>query len=450
MAFFKSTGGLILLAFVAVQGAAIFQDDFSNPANSDSNWPIKPDLQRSFDGGKCTVTNSNANYAGLLTHNVSGKPAEFTFSASVTRVSDTVSAGIYVNSVSNALDGYAVQVGNQNQIYVTKFGTGDPKVIFKKQNGFVLAQTNNLVISKKSTTFYIYCNDQYMGSFTDADIAAVAVGFILSPKVTVSFDNVILTNTVTLPPSPPSSFNDDFNDGKLTGWMSFGNQADVSEADSVLKIQTKNDSDAFMYRDFMAAPFCTLKVEVSHRGGDLTSLYGLFFCDKSKSGIIPIAGFGITGSSYYGVLSPDSGSISLDQNTCIRGKAYISGSDTVYKKDTLKIIDSSGNYKCYANGVLLSSFSNINFSVTGVGLFCDGGQKIYFDNFYVDNEKLSVTHFIQNKHSTLNFNAFSRGNLLVDPLGRLIPVNNIFNKSKLASGIYLTNKKTAGKVLITK
>ena len=451
MGIFKLACGLTMLMFVAVQGELLFQDDFSDPANSDSYWPAQKDLQINFGGGKCSITNTNANYAGLLTHTVNSKPTEFTYSASVTRSSDTIVAGLYVNSVSNAIDGFAVQLGAGSLIYVTKFGSGKSEIIFSKQSSSVnTTQSNNLMISKKSTSYYIYCNNEYVGSFTDSDISTVAVGLILSPKTSAVFDNVVLTNSVTLPPPPSSYCEDDFNDGKLTGWLSFGNQADISEADSVLKIKTKADSVVYLVRDFAASPVCTLKVEVSHRGGSSSPLYGLFLCGNPKDNVIPVAGFGITGSSYYGISLPGSTSIDLAQSSDIRGDAYISGSDTVYKKDTLKIIGSSGKYICFANGVCLDSFS-ISFPVTGVGVFCYGDLKVNFDNFYVDEAaNSSVTHFVKNRISTLNQNVFSKGNLLVDPLGRSIRINGNFNKSRIASGLYLTNKKMAGKVLITR
>jgi hypothetical protein len=451
MGFFKLASGLIMLTFVAVQGKIIFQDDFSDPANSDSNWPPQKDLQINFGSGKCSITNANATYAGLLTHTVDSKPAEFTYSTSITRSSDTIVAGLYVNSVSNAIDGFAVQLGAGSLIYVTKFGSGKSEVIFNKQSGSVnTTQSNNLMISKKSTSYYIYCNNEFIGSFTDSDISAIAVGLIVGPKSSAVFDNVVLTNSVTLPPPPSSSYADDFNDGKLnSGWLNFGKQADISEADSVLKINSKPDSVVYLVKDFTASPVCTLKVEVSHRGGSSSPLYGLFLCGNVQNNVVPVAGFGITGSSYYGISLPGSTSIDLAQSSDIRGDAYISGTDTVYKKDTLKIIGGSGNYKCYANGVCLDSF-NISFPVTGVGVFCYGDLKVYFDNFYVDKAGTSVTHFIKNRHSTLNQNIFSRGNLIVDPLGRTVSISNNFNKSKIASGMYLTNKKMAGKVLITK
>lgn len=122
-------------------------------------------------------------------------------------------------------------------------------------------------------------------------------------------------------------------------------------------------------------------MEVSHKSGAGTDSYGLILLGEGSP--VPMVYFGIRGDRRFYVASAEE-SFAPALNIAIGGA---SDNGTEFYVDTLEIIKArdSETYEFLVNGVSLKEYASVDFAITGVGLFADGGLELEFDNFYAED-----------------------------------------------------------------
>ena len=432
----------LLAVSLPAQGAVVFEDHFDNPGTSDGNWLESSDeMTKNFEGGVCTIENKSSG-GGILYTTLATKPSTFTFSAKITRTSENVDAGLFFClSINGAVKGYSIHLGNHSNIYLYRNGTGDPRdtlPIFDVASSYMTANTNTLKVSKIGTKYNVFCNDQFVTTFTDELFSTGDIALLIPKSSSVVFDDVVVTDQFT-EGTKQTCFKDDFDDGDQTGWGYNWGQENINNWNGGVRFQTENGGQKNMYVSLNLVNFVA-KTEVSFRGGNKQKNYGLMLVGTAEPGqSIPMAWFTITGSSYFGAYSKNG--TSLTKNTAIKGDPYISSTgDTTYYVDTLKVVKTQGSddYVFYVNNVALDTLKrnvDIDFDVSNVGLYCSDSLDVVFDNFSAGEGDgscattiMPLTKRIRNNQllNTQNFKLF-------DPMGRL----SITGRFRLATCLFL-------------
>lgn len=439
----------MLLGAVAVNAAVIFQDDFSDPGVSNLNWnPNNPDqVNISFSGGECTITNTHNSAGALLVHQLDENLQTFTFSVKINRPEDK-SAGCYFcyGIEGNRIIGYELILFGSNNIIIWKHKKDTAIALFQGQSAYLVPGYNEIKISKKADKFNVFCNDQFTVSFTDSEYGSGHVALELGPAATVKFDDVMINDQFEQA-SVRTCFADDFSNGDLVGWLIEG-EGQIEIKNDFLMITTSN-SGCNLITDLQLNNFVA-RVIVSHRSGSGKSPYGFLLQGRlSGSGEIPQSGFVITGERKYGTFTPDSTSFSLYNSQKIKGAGYTDGGQTYYYYDTLELSKQpTTGYIFKVNNSALCTIPEIGFEITDIGLLCSDSLSLLFDDFVAaeGSEAICSEVAIRDKNNTKKVMRITRVRpYTVDPLGRLIPdFTNFELKRHLSPGIYIRadQKKT--------
>ncbi|MDR2591764.1 MAG: hypothetical protein LBC59_03045 [Chitinispirillales bacterium] len=381
-----------LLAVAApTLGANLLVDDFTDAAASHSKWVNKNSsyLNHTVAGGSCTLDNTSPTYAGEYSHDFgANKPTTFTLSYVQKSVQGHDAGAFFCRQPGNEFSGYFITLRGSD-VFVWKLSNGNSvgNSIFSKAVGYALNSTGNmLTVSKSGTTFNVFVNDAFAGSFTDAMYNSGDLTLFVDPSTKAVFGPVQVTDTFK-EGSSQTSFSDDFNDNSLSGYWQVLKSGSPSaiEANGVLTIKTVTDEAAWMYVDFEHQNF-TAKIEASHKSGLKSSTYGFVLVGEAAAGqTIPMAYFAITGDREYAMWTPGT-TANYQQNMAILGAA--SGGLFFVDKLEIKKSAASSAYEFLANGTQLATYpaATVNFNVIGVGIFCYGDLEIAFDNFSVLKE----------------------------------------------------------------
>jgi hypothetical protein len=433
----------MLLAAIAVNASVIFQDDFSNPGISNQNWNAsRSDLATiSYAGGECTATNNSASEGVLLIHELDQNLSTFTFSVKIKKPEDK-SAGFYfcLGTKGNSVVGYELLLFESNYIIIWKHKEGEPVKLFQGQSAYLTSGYNEIKLSKKTDKFNVFCNDQFTGSFTDSEYGSGNIALELWPKVTVKFDDVVLTDQFE-EASIRTCFADDFSDGDLAGWFKQGN-GQISFKNDTLMVTT-SDAGCNLVTDLQLNNFVA-KVTVSHRSGSVNTTYGFLLQGRSlENGDIPQSGFLITGKRMYGTFTSGTSSYTLYNSQKIRGAAYTDDGQTYYFYDTLEISkQATTGYIFKVNKSALCTIPEIGFEITNIGLFCSDSLSLLFDDFVAAEGTEAVCNLPIAVRENINSKKVVRITrvqpYIFDPLGRAIPnFSNIGLKRSLSPGIYI-------------
>ncbi|MBN1307064.1 MAG: hypothetical protein JXA18_04045 [Chitinispirillaceae bacterium] len=440
--------GMMVLALSAgTMSRTLFSDDFSDEAASNQLWISNVEsVKLQFSNGTCTVTNTDTDYSGIASHTFSenDKSSVFTLSGKITLESASMAAGfVCCLSVSGAAQGYYISIRGDGMVGVTKINSsGSGEVVLSHSSAYLTSGTNELKVSKKDDQFTIFCNGHFDARFTDDDFAEGNIALLVAPKTTAVFDDILMTDDFDTT-GPPTCFADDFNDGDLVGWSSFGSEGvEVRIDESTLRITTAKEQDHYQVVDLPLKEF-VMRVVVSLHGGTTQNLYGLFICGTPEgTATIPLAGFGITGGRSFAAFSV--GQTTLSPNSHIRGAPYVSSTgDTTFYKDTLEVIkrNASGDYFFIVNGDTLTKFAGVNFDVTGAGMFCLDSLDVVFDDFVAaegTTGECPVRHLslsgVQSRNLRIGGRVDAR---LFDLSGRLIARENAVSRADVVPGVYL-------------
>ena len=447
--------GMLVLTVFSVQGAVIFQDDFSNPGESNTNWnPNDPSIvSKSFTGGELTATNSHGSLGGLLIHYLDNPPSIFTISAKINRTTDKP-AGLYfcLATVGVNLVGYVIRFDNVSDIVVWKDSADTQVMMFRGQSGYLFSGYNEIKVSKQGSLFNIFCNGHYLGNFTDNQYPSGNIALMLSPNSTAKFDNVLLTD-VFEDAQIPHCFSDDFNDGNLLGWSSSGD-AQVQPHNEKLRIKTETNGYVYYGVALELTNFVS-RVVVSHRSGHKNKTYGLYLMGAPVNGTSPIKGFVINGNRMYGTFTPGE-NFNIFSSSKIRGAAFVDGDQTFYYNDTLELTKgTSTGYIFKVNNSPLCTVPDIGFDIRQIGLYVSDSLDLLFDDFIAAEgtdfvcEGLPVIS--QRKTHKPVLSIAQKQQYVFDPLGRALKANSMANmkRKNLSSGIYLLKGQNRKTVVVT-
>lgn len=440
----------VLLATMSINAATIFQDDFSNPGTSNTNWnPSGTSLTKSFTGGECSVTNTSTDQGVLLIHEIDNLPSSFTFSAKINGGNDGRTGFYFCLGLSGQqYVGYQIKIENGSLIVVQKFSSVISNLV-SIQSGYITSGYNEIKVSRNGSKFNVFCNNQFVSSFTDSEFSSGDIAMILAPGASANFDDVLLTDQFQ-DHSIRTCFADDFDDGDLLGWINYGSGSQATVQDKSLKITTSNQT-LFYYINLELVNFVT-KVTVSHRSGSKSKPYGLYLQGSPDNSDTTLSsGFLIIGNRMYGVFTPSVSEFNLYSSQKIMGAAYTEAGQTYYSYDTLEVSkQQSTGYIFKVNNSPLCTVPEIGFKVSSIGFYCSDSLDLLFDDFVAAEGTEAVCSgepiSIREKTGSRKMINITRSRpFIFDPLGRAIPdFTNIELKRSVSPGIYLRadQKKT--------
>ena len=412
---------LSVLVICAFAGAAvIFEDDFTNPGISNGKWLSNIDNNMvTVAGGELTINNTSQ-YTGTYHHPFNGtKPDIFTLSFVMKSApTNNGDAGMLFCSNPDALSGYYITFFG-NDIGVFSYPEGGNSILYVSSSSAVNMNGNNkITVSKSGSTFNVFVNDVFQGYFTDSKHTSGDISFCVDDGKSAVFGPVSMTNQFT---ESPTSLSDNFSGSNLKYWNQFPDGATIKEESGKLKISTGTTSSPLMFVNLNLTDFET-SVEVSHRSGDKSALYGIALVGK-----IPTGGgysystlyFTINGDRYWCILRNDGNSVTLAKNLAIGGSEF----QGEFYVDTLKVVKKSGSskYEFSVNGTVLSDTNLVlGFDIIGVGLFCKNNLNLEFDNFYAAQDKATSITWKPNQHLTNRSKYLTKnsGKIYYDLMGR--------------------------------
>ena len=435
------------LLWSLASGVIIFSDDFSDPGTTNLNW-ISPftTLTRECANGVYTINNPSSD-AAYVTTTLSPKPSTFTASTKLTRSSDSITAGILVCFNTSTGAGYLMQLNPEQGIQLTKYSGTNISIIFNDRSAAVVSGTNGtneIKISKKSDSITLFCNGTFITALRDASpVAAGDAGLLIPAKRSAIFDDFVITDEWISPPQPSACFRDEFS-VMTTTWLDYGqnHQKEVSEGYFKLTTTAPNAyADPYVKVEQFGVDTFVAVSAFSHRSGDSSSMYGIFFCGapvkQGSSSVVPMVYFCINASrqcdAYIDIIQPVG-------STRIRGAAF----QGTYYTDTIKVVKKRNqDYRMYVNGYLLDSLaaSKVTFSIIGAGINVENRLVVWSDFFQFGPGEICpivVPSRLAKSFSPVRFTPY-RSNYLFDPMGRIIRTRNSAGQGKrtLVPGLYI-------------
>lgn len=392
------TSAALLVVAAQTFGADLLADNFTDPAASSGLWikDIHSTMTATVNGGSCTLDNSASQYIGEYSHSFSGsKPATFTISYILKSVQGNNIVGVFFCRQADNPAGY-ILTAKDNTVLVYKVSTTGSSIsanpIFQERSPDLNPTDNKLTVSKNGSTFNVFTNDVFIGSFTDASYNSGDLSLVMFNNTKAVFGAIHVTDTFTSG-QKRTEFSDDFNDNSINKYWkqditSGGTAPTITETDGKLRMTAAANAGAYIYVDIDLTDF-EAKVEVNHVAGRSDSPYGIFLVGDDAS--TQMVKFFIVGGRYYGTWKSGGSTQPMTANPKIHGSEPVAGvilSDTL----TLKKKDDSPNYEFFVNGEPLTiNISPINFPIKRIGLLCDDNVTVAFDNFSVkQNYPVSV------------------------------------------------------------
>jgi hypothetical protein len=449
-----------------------FSDDFSNPAQTNSQWGkwygADTAISAVCTGGVYTITDRHQdNMPALFYHGFATATASFTASCVVTRSSGAITAGMVLClSAFPNLNGYAIVLDTTETAcvarvwivrWVSNSGVSVWNAEYHQQNSS--SPSDTLMVSKQGGTFTIFCNGVYLGSYTDASpLAAGNIGLIVEGNFTAAFDDVQFTDQFTSG-SFPAVFRDNFNNGEIEKQWLLRDCSNFTEHDLVLDITAPPpvSNGVFAEVKMTIDTFYSMLI-VSHRSGDSSAFYGFYLRGPDTLDTFRAALFGISGQSAGGAYLSTGGSVFYPPPGWIRGKAFVNGpNDTTFYQDTIEVRRTSGSslYIMNINRHPLDTLTTaqITYPIIGAGIYAGGGQNVFADYFAVglDSSITGVKNIAKDLRYVkgLKFSPMT-SRYLFNPLGRVVgrkDASGRLNGRFVAPGFYITEQKKSGIIM---
>jgi hypothetical protein len=385
------------------------------------------------------------------------KAAVFTLSATVTitsAASNAVGIACCMDASNNAV---AVQVGIPQNILVYKYDGSVLQQLQSVTNSFVSPTVNIITVSKRDSTFNVFCNGHYITTFyvsTAKFIGGGDIGLLVPAKGQAIIDNVVMTDQYQAG-SPTTCFSDNFSDVNHTGWY-MGLLSGQSQ--SANGEWTLNNSDATMTSIvFVNGIFdrASYKAITKYKSGH--GMYGIAM-------VIPVAvAGGTTYKSYsflidslrhYGYGHPDSTLIKLSPP-----KTFIHAS-TGDGKDTLEVLRGNKKYTFRINGVVAEDSITLrgDGSVASAGLFVMPQTAVGYDSFIIGGDSTGascaiITISAKPKAFTPGIGFAGNEYMLFDVTGRLVKRINspdAKNLPRMPVGMYFVRKISTNEPMTAK
>jgi hypothetical protein len=439
------------LAWSQAIGGVLFSDDFSNANQTNLNW-ITPytTLTRTCANGVYTLSNASSD-AAFVTASLTSKPVVLTVTGKMTRSAEDISAGILFCFNATNITGYLIHLNPVQGIQLSKYVNGNQSTLYNDRSAAVVQGTNELTISRKNDSISIFCNGSFITILRDANpVAGGDVGLLVPGKKNVVFDDIVVTDEWTPVPAPAACFRDDFLLSNNL-WLDYGNGDSKQVAEGVLKLTTTANnsySDYYVRVDHYKLDTFVVSAAFSHRSGDKTNMYGIFFCGAVVQQVVPMVYFCINGLRQYDAYAD---TIRPITNSAIRGAAF----EGTYYTDTIMVVKKrNAPYRMYVNGQLLDSLpaSRVSFSIVGAGINVDNGMVVWSDYFQYGSGEICPVMTPAKVRKGLSYAGFApyRSDFLFDPMGRIIRTKNgigVRGTMILVPGCYIMPSGKKGIVL---
>ena len=199
--------------------AMLFSNDFQDSSTSNAQWAYPSAMTHTVVNGEVSLKNNDSAYLWFATHNMSAKAATFTLSATITITSSASNGAGIACCLDASNNGIALQVGTGQNLFVYEYNANVQQLLVVV-NSFVTTGVNSIQISKRDSTFTVFCNGKFMTTFFVSSAKFMGggdIGMILPAKAQAKFDNVTMTDQYQSG-SPITCFSDDFSDAAFDGW----------------------------------------------------------------------------------------------------------------------------------------------------------------------------------------------------------------------------------------
>jgi len=384
----------ILLLVVCAVATEIFTDDFSTGSWEDK-WALGfpgEGISVSQASGALRIENSSQYFNLVSRSRDVSELSELSFKADVA-TSDTtpnfigICVGLQLNTVGT---GYLLSVeklpgANAPSFSIYKLvnsGTSlSSEIVLFQSHSAVRVGNNSLEISRKDKTINFIINGQSVHVLQNTEVENGAVALVANSKTTVSFDNVVITDSYKATP-PLQYFSTSFGSQGLTGFTTAlvdttGNNANVQFSitpQGALRAIAIDNVQLFVQGDFTS--YDSVFLEIAYEQGSETSLYGINLMEityvqeqnQVSSNYDQQAKFLINKSRQYTAAAtsafiPNNATDKINANT---------------QKNRLTV-KKGGAF--YANGYLLDSLESEGFAYNAIGILIQKGVTVDLFSF---------------------------------------------------------------------
>jgi hypothetical protein len=430
----------VLTIIASSSATTLFSDDFSDTSTAEKvkwNTDYTPSgFSVTYSNGAITLKNADTVYTAFYIHPFASKPATFTLSATFTIADTSVNgAGLmYCLNSSSGIKGYTLQLGTSQYLFCIKY-TGSASPVLKSQfSPFVkqLPSTNVLKISKSGNTFNIFCNDHYVGRFSDTDFLSGDIAILVPPKAKITVDDVLVTDQ---PENPPAStcYADSFLTTASDAWSNPSEGEATFGGGQLVLNNTSNKYSSAIFVDAISNT-ASIKAVVSHKSG--VGAYGVAFVEVDTTAVIPFA-FAVDSARRLYVVNPDSSTISS-----LSGIGIFGGLGA----DTIEVLRFATKCVFKVNGIAQDTAAiPSDFRIDGAGLYAGTNTALACSPFVAGGDSTGARCLPAAVFSPSLARVepvrpvFGKGSVVYDMLGRKIGVFDrvSFERSNLVNGLYV-------------
>jgi hypothetical protein len=373
----------ILGLIAGSEAAVLFSDDFQDAATSKAKWIFPDSVTATYGNGSVTLRNKDSQYMWFVSHTMTSKISTFTLTAKIT-LSPSASSGVGIAYCKTDSTGIILQMGNVQNLYVKKFTPSQQPVVFDVMNSFISMTTNVIVVSKKESVFNVFCNNNFLGSFTVNDplfSAGGDIGLVLLPKTSAVFEDIAMTDDFRTG-FKRTCFSDDFSDADHVGWYTYTISGTYQSGGGKFAV-ANNDAQMsgllFVNGDFRQS---SLKVITSFKSGK--NAYGCMFVytvPTSAGNTYRTFSFLVDSTQRYGVSNPDSQAIKMNVP-----KSYVHGA-TGGGRDTLEVRRYNDKIAFLINNTVAESSLPVpTLLPDGAGVYVGPQTSVSFEMFSVGGD----------------------------------------------------------------
>jgi hypothetical protein len=427
----------VLASIGPTWATTIFSDDFSDTNSSKVKWNslAAASFSAAFSGGSLTLKNPDTTYTAFYIHLFATKPATFTLSAKFVIADTSVNgAGLmYCFDNKSGIKGYTLQLGKGQWIYCFKYAGTASSERKKAFSPFINATpgTNILKVSKSAGIFNVWCNNHYLGRFSDTDFGSGDVAILVPPKATIKVDDVVVTDVNEDAPAS-ACFADSFLTTMSAAWSN-PSAGEATFGGGELKL---NNTDAVysstIFTDKISSS-ASLKAIVSHKSG--AGAYGVAFVQNDTNSLRSFA-FVVDSLRRYSIVHPDSPSISSQIGPGIYG---------ALGTDTLEVLRFANRYVFKVNGAKQDSVAvPANFRIDGAGFYVAKQTCAVFKMFVAGGDSTGAVCVPSSVANTpmpgirVYTPVFGKDCVVYDLMGRKIGIydRTTFARARLSKGLY--------------
>ncbi len=387
---FFSISFFIFCLFSNPDAGVIFGDDFSDESRSNLNWGVVGENNYSvrFRNGYAELENGSSVYIAFVMHSLGGKTSPGTFTGRI--VSDIPGAGIFycTGRESGFFVGYAVIIGD-DELLLLEYGAVGERELLICDCKFLYKGNNNLSISGDERKLSVFCNGYFQFSFPNSLGPATDVAFVIPPSSTVSFDDVLVTDSIADTTRFPL-FRDSLTDKSMWGWQILG-PGNYSNDKEGLHLNTSNSRSFYAGVLVPLADF-HMAVKLRYENGSVVKPFGLVLFGLARSNdidsLVPYLRFGVNASEGFLIEKRSTAGWDMADSGVFSG--HLSGD-----RDSLSILRSDKECLFYINANLIASMEVPGDEIRGGGIFAAESLSVSFRYFSLSDrsdERMSLSY----------------------------------------------------------